>query len=301
VAEVIEPTQKFKGATALFGAALTYASFGLLIRAMASMFGDNAQVAFRFVLAFVFLTLYGLLVKKLPTLPRNILWRAGALGVAFGGVVLLFTISVTNTKIANSVFLLYAGSIISSLLIGTVILKERLTGTKLLAIALGLVGLFMFSNALLALTLGVVTGLLSGLLDGVSNCIRKTLKGYDRNALLQYQFAFGSVFGLIMVAISGEVIIKDVSLLPIVAGVAFALLQISLGNLLLYGFQHFDVNVGTVILACELLFASLIGWLFFREVPTSNELLGGVIIFAASILSAVELPGFLKRRRAAIT
>jgi len=84
-----------------------------------------------------------------------------------------------------------------------------------------------------------------------------------------------------------------------VAGLVFALLQISLGNLLLYGFQHFDVNVGTVILATELFFASLIGLIFFREIPSTHEIIGGCFIFVASILSAVDVPALLRRRTAA--
>lgn len=252
------------------------------------MFGDNAQVAFRFFLAFIFISFYNLFVKRPSKLPKEAIRKAAVLGVAFGAVVLLFTISVNNTKIANSVFLLYAGSIISSLLVGTIMLKEKIDGIKLAAIGLALFGLFMYSSALLALSIGVVTGLLAGLLDGISNGVRKTLKGYDRNAVLQYQFIFGALFGVIMVLISSEVTVKEVGALPILAGIVFALLQISLGNLLLYGFQHFDVNVGTVILATELLFATLIGWFFFSELPSINEVFGGIIIFAASILSVID-------------
>lgn len=85
---------------------------------------------------------------------------------------------------------------------------------------------------------------------------------------------------------------------PIVAGLIFAALLVGLGNLLLYGFQHFDVNVGTVILATELFFASLFGWVFFREVAAPNELIGGAVIFLASILSAVDLSALKKWAKA---
>lgn len=285
-----------KGASALFGAAMTYASFGILIREMSKMFGDNAQVAFRFVLALIFLVAYGLIVKKPIHLPREAKVKAAALGFVFGALVLLFTIAVTNTTIANAVFLAYAGSIISSFLIGTFVLKEKLGTNKILAIALAMVGLMMYSNAILALTLGVVTALCTGLLDGVANGIRKTLKGYDRNAVLKYQFIFGSVFALVMLMFSSVPAIKQFSLMPLLAGILFAALQISLGNLLLYGFQHFDVNVGTVILATEILFATILGFVIFREVPARNEIIGGLTIFAASILSAVDLPRRFKKQ-----
>ncbi len=176
----MKSTTNTKGATALLAAAFTYASFGVLIRVMAQMFGNNAQVAFRFVFAFVFLAIFALLVKRPIKLSGKVLMKVAVLGVAFSGVVILFTISVNLTKLGNSVFLLYAGSIVTSLLIGTLVLKEKLTSIKVVAIILSLIGLAMYSSALVALSLGVVTAVLSGVLDGVSNSIRKTLKGIDR-------------------------------------------------------------------------------------------------------------------------
>ncbi len=292
-------TTNTKGAAALLGAAFTYACFGLLIREMALMFGNNAQVAFRFVLAFAFLALFALLIKRPIRLSGKTLAKVALLGIAFCGVVILFTISVNLTKLGNSVFLLYAGSIVTSLLIGTLAFKEKLTTIKIIAIILSLVGLAMYSSALLTLSLGVVTAVLSGVLDGVSNSIRKTLSGIDRNSILLYQYAFGSVFALLVLAIAPQDSIRTISLMPVLAGLVFAALLIGLGNLLLYGFQHFDVNVGTVILATELFFASLLGWIFFHEIPTSNEVIGGTLIFMASILSAVDVRAFMKRRKMA--
>jgi drug/metabolite transporter (DMT)-like permease len=292
-------TTNTKGAAALLGAAFTYACFGLLIREMAKMFGNNAQVAFRFVLAFVFLGIFSLLVKRPTKLTGKTLLKVAFLGVAFCGVVILFTISANLTKLGNAVFLLYAGSIVTSLLIGTLMLKEKLTVTKVVAIVLALIGLSMYSSSLLALSLGVVTAILSGVLDGVSNSIRKTLRGIDRNSILLYQYAFGAVSALLVLAIAPQDSIRVVSIVPVIAGLVFAGAIIGLGNLLLYGFQHFDVNVGTVILATELFFASLIGWVFFREVPAPNEIMGGAVIFLASILSAVDMPALMRRLKLA--
>jgi drug/metabolite transporter (DMT)-like permease len=292
----MNPTTNTKGATALLGAAFTYACFGVLIREMAKMFGDNAQVAFRFVIALALLALFALLVKRPVKLSGKTLARVAFLGISFSGVVMLFTVSANLTKLGNTVFLLYAGSIITSLLIGTFAFKEKLTPVKVTAIILSLIGLAMYSSALLTLSLGVVTAVLSGLFDGVSNSIRKTLSGIDRNSILLYQYAFGSACALLVLAIAPQGSIRTVGIMPVVAGVVFSLLLIGLGNLLLYGFQHFDVNVGTVILATELFFALLLGWIFFHETPAPNEVVGGVVIFAASILSAIDVPVLLGRR-----
>jgi drug/metabolite transporter, DME family len=291
-------TDHTKGASALLGAAFIYACFGLLVREMAVMFGDNAQTAFRFVVAFALLGIFSLLIKRPVKISRQTLLKIVCLGIAFCGVVLFFTMSVNLTKLGNSVFLLYAGSIIASLLIGTLVLKEKLTTTKVIAIVLSLIGLGMYSSALLSLSLGVIAAVLSGLLDGVSNSIRKTLGGVDRGTVLLYQYGVGASCALVVLAIAPQDAIRIVSVWPVVVGVIFSALLIVVGNLLLYGFQHFDVNIGTVILATELFFALLIGWLFFQEVPATNEIIGGIIIFLASILSTVDIPALLKRTRA---
>lgn len=294
---IISKSDQFKGASALFGAAFFYASFSILIREMAKMFGNNSQVVFRFGLAFLLLSLYGALSHKSNKLPKEARIKAALLGIAFAGVLLLFTISVNRTKIANSIFLLYGGSIISSFVIGTFVLKEKVTIVKVTAIVLSLCGLLMYSSSLLVLSVGVVSGLMAGLADGAANAIRKTLKGYNRNSVLRYQFAIGTLFSLMIVGLSGETVIKQLSLLPLIAGVLFACMQIGLGNLLLYGFQHFDVNVGTVILATELVLGALIGFVFYGEVLATREIYGGIIIFLASVISAVNLPQLLRRNQ----
>jgi len=71
-----------------------------------------------------------------------------------------------------------------------------------------------------------------------------------------------------------------------------------LSNLLLFGFQHFDVNVGTVILATELFFATIFAFLLYHETPVPNEVVGGCLIFAASIVASVNFAEMFRRRRA---
>lgn len=287
-------SDRLKGASALFSAAFIYSTFGILIRQMSVMFGDSAQTAARFAVAFVAILVLNFVRKQSVVLKKESLVRACLLGITFGFVVLLFTVSVNNTKIANSVFLLYAGSMISSFFIGTIFLKEKLTPIKIVALAIAFLGLYMYSNALLVMSVGIVTGLASGIFDGVSNALRKTLKGVNRNSILTYQFLFSSLIAGLALLVSGEVILKEVALLSVIAMIIFAFLQIGLGNLLLYGFQHFDVNVGTVILATELFFATIISFILFQEVPTSREMIGGILIFVASILSAVDVKQLLR-------
>lgn len=281
-------TDRVRGSLALFGASAIYASFGPLVRVLSEMFGDYTQVGARMGLAFVFLLIVALafnLVKKLS--PKEIGY-AVLLGLISIGIVASFTMAIVEVKIATVVFLLYAASMISSLILGTIFFKESLGIQKIIALILAFIGLWMFGDVLIALTFGVLAALFSGVCEGFGNVVRKKLKGVDKTTVLLYQFFVSGVGALLLAALFAEPMIKEVGTGPIIALVVFALLQLGLNNLLLYGFQHFDVNIGTVILSLELFFAAILGFVLFGEALTVNEILGGVAIFVASVVSAWE-------------
>ncbi len=282
-------TDRMRGGLALFGASAIYASFGPLIRVLSEMFGDYAQVAARMGLAFIFLLIAALLFSRIKLLSRTQILYAVLLGVASTGILVFFTMAVVEIKIATAVFLLYAGSMISSLIFGTIFFKENLGVQKIVALLLAFVGLWMFGDVLIALTFGVAAALLSGLCEGIGNGIRKSLKGADRTTVLLYQFFVNAILAsMLAIFFTAEPIIKEIGTGPIIAVIAFAILQLILNHLLLFGFQHFDVNIGTVILSLELFFASVLGFLIFGEALTTNEFLGGIAIFVASVVSAWE-------------
>jgi drug/metabolite transporter (DMT)-like permease len=66
----------------------------------------------------------------------------------------------------------------------------------------------------------------------------------------------------------------------------FALVIILGSYLTLYGFQNFDVNIGTVIMSTELVFAAIMAYFLFDEVPATHELVGGIVIFAGSVVGS---------------
>lgn len=280
-------TSRLKGFSSLLVAAFIYGLFGVLVRYISPMFGDNFQVALRFILAALIITIFNFLRNDIRKFPRNNLIKISLLGVAFACVGLLLTYSVLNTKLANTVFLLYAGSLTSAFLIGTFVFKEKVTIMKTVAIAMASIGISMYSDVILGLSLGIITGLAAGIFDGIQNSLRKTLKEINRNVVLQYSYIAGSIFAIIVTFISGEQILKSFSLIPIGVIIFYAVLLLILGNFLLYGFQHYDVNLGTVVLSLELVFALLFGFFLYREIPTTKELIGGSFIFIASILSGI--------------
>ena len=65
--------------------------------------------------------------------------------------------------------------------------------------------------------------------------------------------------------------------------------------LMIIGFNNFDLNLGTIVLSSELLFASIFGYLIYKEVPTINELIGCGLIAFSVIISHVNFKKITNR------
>ena len=266
-------------------AALLYASSGVLVRVLGHMWGDKAQVAIRFLLVSIMLVIHRLVRSNKPQFNRQQVANSLFLGIAFSGVVLFFTASIQKTSIANAMFTFYAGTMISSFIFGSLFFKETVTKRKIIAILMALAGLAMYSGAIYAGTIGVILGVLAGISDGFGNIFRKKLKGADHLEVLRIQFIVGTIFCSMVMLASGEKIIKHASLSVSLATILFSVVILIAALLVLYGFQHFDINIGTVILSSEIVSAALLAYIFYGEVPAINETIGGLFILAAAIAS----------------
>lgn len=281
-----------RGAEAIFAAAMLYSFSAILVRGMGTMWTDAAQVAVRALLTAVLLYVFYFFQKNKIKVPKDKLPETITLGISFALVVLFFTLSIQKTTIANSMFTFYASTMISSFLLGTFFLKEKVSWQKAIAIVVALIGLSVYTNALLIGSLGIIFGILAGCCDGFSNVLRKRLRKVDRNAVVRLQYLVGAVFVSVLTFFAGEKPLKVVTAEGIFSTIAFSILLIFAANLLLYGYKHFDVNMGSVISSTELVFATLLAYLFFKEIPSGTELFGGALIFVASIIAALDSKKF---------
>lgn len=283
------------GAEALFGAAFLYAMTGILVREVSPMWGDNAQGAARYTVVFVALVVYALLRKQKAHVPRAHVPAAVGLSILFATVVLFFNAAIARTTVANTLFIFYATNMTVSFLWGTFWLHEKVSLAKIAAIILALAGLSVYAHALLAGSLGLLFGVGAGVCDGTSNVLRKRLSGVDRSAVLLVQYAIGTVFTIVVTLLSGQEILRHASLRGSLLTLLFAAVLICGSQLLLYGYQHFDVNIGSVIMSTELIFASVMAFFLFHERPAIHELIGGLLIFAGSVAGS----GVLDKRKTA--
>ncbi|MEK7599595.1 MAG: DMT family transporter [Patescibacteria group bacterium] len=275
-----------KGAEALFGAAMAYALTGIFVREVSPMWTDKAQVAVRFGIVLFFLAIYQLLRKNRVWVPSKKLAP-----ILFGGLlstimILSFTIAIGKTTIANVLFVFYAANMITSFLLGTLGLKEHVSRAKLIALGFAILGLAVYSGSIASGNQGIILSIIAGVAGGTINLINKQLTGVDRTAVLVLWFALVAALSSSWLLLSGDQIIRTASLHLSLLTIVFALVIIVGAFLTLYGFQHFDVNIGSVIMSTELVFAAIMAYFLFNEVPQAHELAGGAFILIGSIVGS---------------
>lgn len=275
------------GSEALLAAAFLFAFTNVLVREMATMWGDQAQVAARFALVWAILIAFNAFAKKRTSVPgsRKIVAIAYSLVAALS--ILFFTLSVQMTTIANTLFTSNATELFVAFLLGSFLLKEKLTANKIIAILLAFIGLSLYADSILTGSAGIIFGLLGGATTAVCNLLAKKLMGVDLGAIMRWQFGLGTILMIILtLLLSPDDIIRTVSLEGTIATVLFALILIAATRLVLYGFQHSDINIASVILSSQLAFGALLGFIIYHETLSTHEMLSGLLILCAAIVGS---------------
>jgi len=286
---MVKPKITFGGSEALLGAAFLFAMTNVLVREMADMWGDQAQVAVRFALVWLILMLFTGLSKNVrKKIPRPKRTLAVLYSVFAATAILFFTLSVQATTIANTLFTSNATELFVAFLLGSFLLREKFTARKVIAIVLAMTGLALYADSILVGSAGIIFGLLGGATTALCNLLAKKLKGVDLGAILRMQFGLGAVFMIALTLLfSPDDIIRTVSVEGVVATVVFALILIVATRLVLYGFQHSDINVASVILSSQLAFGALLGFFVYQEVLATHEIVSGLLILCAAIIGGI--------------
>ena len=277
---------KWRGFLSLLASAALYGTFGVLIRILSSDLSSFQQIIFRNLIGFILVSLV-LTIYKIPFNFKGVSRiKLFVYTVSFPLGVVLFTFSVLSGKITVSVFSLYVGSILTSLLIGRLFFGERLSWAKVASLILVFLGLGLFSwpISLNNLSVSFLFGLVSGAFDATANACRKSLSGKtDRFVLTSLQMLGGVVVASLILLSRGNssLLPAQISAVSWGVGLAFGLILILVNYLLLFGFEHFDLNLGTVVLSSELFVATFFGFIFFAEKPTLLEFSGEVFILLA--------------------
>lgn len=283
---------KIKGFISLLGCGFLLACFGLLVRVLNQYIGPLSQAGGRMLIAAILILPY-LIVKKIPVAIKSqnkLLFTTFIL--SFPLYIIFFTLSIISIKAANAFFYLFASTTLTSFIIGRFFFKEKVRINHLLLAVLLIIGLillaypFNFTQS----GQGIIAGIIGGILYGISNATRKFYADkINRWTVMLYQMASGSGLSFILAYFFNEFNRIQIIPVPILTLLIFGISLVIIQVLLFSGFKNFPLNIGSIVLASQLIFIEIIGVIFLKEIPTMLELLGSLTIILAIVLSNLNL------------
>lgn len=279
---------KTKGFISLLAAGFLFGIFGVLVRILNSQLSNYQQIFFRSVVGFILATLIIIFLKRKISFKNisliNLLFFAISLPLS----IIFYTLAILKTKIMLAVATLYLGSILFSLISGILFFKEKLTVKKVFAILTSILALYYFTIpfSLANINIGLIFGVLSGFADALSNSFKKHLGAKtDRFLLIAIQMVGTIAVSYVLMISTKTLSFPQISPFILMIGLMFGFGLLLNNYLMLVGFGNFDLNLGTIVMSSELLFASVFGFLIYKEIPTINELIGGGLIALSVIIA----------------
>lgn len=281
------------GGISLIAAAGLYSLFSVFAREIGFSLGlvyqQGVRTLFSALLAFLILWISG----KLKKITRWKDWFWFCVRAVVGLVSFLcFFVSANNLTIGTNYFLSYFGMTIGGYTVAKVMFKERMSSMKWVSLFLAMLGLALIYLFDLRFTSIVYVALAfgSGLFGSLWNSlVKKISEGYGALQISMMDSLFAAVVALLLSKTVGEVWLKPSVSTLWGLNVLFAVLYIATDILIVWGFRLLEVHVGSLLMLSEVLFAILIGYLFYGEVLPLTSLLGGVLIIVGiSLAEAFE-------------
>lgn len=216
--------------------------------------------------------------------PMGHVWRGvlgtSAMGMTFAGLGLLPLPEVTAVGYATPIF---------TVILAAALLGERIRFVRITAVALGLVGVMIMlwprlgSGATLedTATLGAILILLATMARALVQIqIRKLVQTDHTAAIVFYFSATASVLSLLTLPFGWTVPEWETAALLVLAGFLGGVAQI----LVTSSYRFAPASMLAPYDYASMLFAILIGYVWFSEVPTTVMLIGAALVIAGNVL-----------------
>jgi drug/metabolite transporter (DMT)-like permease len=220
-----------------------------------------------------------------PQLLRTSNWQSHALRSSVGALA-MFTwfLSLTRAPMAEATAVVYAGPIFATLL-AALMLRERIRGYRCLAIALGFGGVLVMTGSHLAhadaMSAGLVFALLCAFFGALGMIFLRQMSRTEHALTTTFYFSLTSLLGAAVTAAWGWP-------LPSVREGWFLVLIAVLGTaaqfLMTAAFRYAEASIVAPLEYTGIVMATLLGYVFFREMPDVSIWLGVPLVVVAGLL-----------------
>lgn len=272
-------------------AMLIFGSIGLLVREIPL---PSAQIALtRGIIGSLFLLAASFLMKKklsLPNIRRNLLLLLAS-GAAIGFNWILLFEAYKYTTIANATLSYYFAPVIVVFL-SPVVLKERLTGRKILCILGAMAGMFLIAGNgngegfQMRELIGIGFGLAAAVLYASVVCMNKFMKGLSGLETTLVQISTAALVLLPYVLIQGNIRLMELNTKEWILLLIVGILTTGFAYLLYFtSFQELDGQTVAVFSYIDPISAIVMSAIFLGETLNALQICGGVLILGAAFLS----------------
>lgn len=193
---------------------------------------------------------------------------------------LCYFISLATTPLATATAVTMIAPIIATVF-ALIILKERLTWMKVIALVLGVIGALIIINPSFDMEIGILFAAFAGLFYGLYMvATRMTVQQSNPIKTLCFQNVVGMVFLIPFAVLNWSIPTTNELLLIVFMGI----FSIVAHGLTILAFQHAQASTLSPIIYLEVISAVIFGYVVFSDVPGVTFWIGTTIIIAGGLL-----------------
>ena len=171
-----------------------------------------------------------------------------------------------------------------AVLLSGLILKEKITRVKLVAVFLGFLGVVVILNPLnIEITLTLLLPLFSAINFALYAVLTRKVASTDNT---ETSFFWVSIVAAIVMTLPGPVIYRPIEFLDIYWLLLLCICSLLGHFLLTNAYRYAEASILQPFAYFHLLFASMVGVVFFKDPLTISTIIGGVMIVASGIFIA---------------
>lgn len=279
---------RIKGILAIFVSAIIFGHTGFLERMIEPMWTDIGQPISKTGIALIILLVFLAFKRSKITFDKKDRAFIILMSVLIAIDGLFFTLSAININVAVTIFLFYIGTLSTTFILDKFVRKDPIQIIDTVVLSIAFLGLAFISLQSLTggsndLTIYHFLGLLAGCFDGGVHFIRNKISHVDKSNMLFWQVLGPVLFLSIIILVTRSSVIETFSFVSLAWSALYGVVFLVGMWLLNFGFTHIKSNEGAVILSSEVLFAAAASAIWLSEIPHTNEIIGGVIVFIASV------------------
>ncbi len=282
------PANKNKqGFFILLIAAFFWSLAGVFSKLIGASFEPFYQAWTRGCITLVIFIGFGLVKKQFVKIEREDLKWFLITGVTASLAVAPTFYSLAFLHLGTALFIQYASIVLVSYLLGTLLLKERLTKVAVAAFSLSVIGLMLVFwgdihfGSLVPTLAAIGSGSFFSFYVVVSKKISLKYSSIEINT---FAFILVVVVNLAISLLLHENFNKNFLSIGWLANISYGIAVFAGAVLTILGFKFIEANRGSIVLLSEILFGLLFGFVLFGETLGTTALIGGLLILISALL-----------------